>query len=71
MATDFSRDPLRSEAAPLLKARPSYSPGKSQGLAAPAWHSDWALFFVMGFDRITKEIGIRVTPHQFRHLAAA
>jgi integrase len=22
-------------------------------------------------DRITKEIGIRVTPHQFRHLAAA
>src|ERR1700724_3631270 len=42
---------MRSMNRPLkvvLVLCPSDSPGKSQGLAAPAWRSDWALFFVMG-----------------------
>jgi integrase len=46
-------------------ASPWLFPGESDGHKIKTTLSDQII------DRITKEIGIRVTPHQFRHLAAA
>lgn len=46
-------------------ASPWLFPGESDG------HKTKTTLSGQIIDRITKEIGIRVTPHQFRHLAAA
>jgi integrase len=46
-------------------ASPWLFPGESDG------HKTETTLSGQIIDRITKEIGIRVTPHQFRHLAAA
>ena len=46
-------------------ANPWLFPGESDG------HKTKTTLSGQIIDRITKEIGIRVTPHQFRHLAAA